>query len=103
MTTVVTQALNKVLSDLNMNRQRLSEANDGLKQQLEVNQTQLSHFDLIIATLTATMADEAKLEELLTTVAAQGIALPAVEAPPVSQPAAGGTDPTAPAPAASNS
>lgn len=103
MTTVVTQALNKVLDDLTLNRNRLSDANDGLKQQLEVGATQLAHFDLVIAAIKTVQADEDKLEQLLTTVSALGIVLPVVEAPPVSQPAAGSTDTSAATPAAEDS
>lgn len=103
MTTVVVQALTKVKADLTLNRNRLSEANEGLKQQLEVGKSQLDHFDLVIAAMDAVLTDEAKLEELLATVASQGISLPAVEAPPVSQPVAGGSDPVTTAPAAVDS
>lgn len=103
MTTVVTQALAKVRADLALNRNRLAEANDGLKQQLEVGVSQLDHFDLVLATVDTVLADEAKLETLLATLTAQGVTLPAVEAPPVSQPAAGAADTPVAAPAATDS
>lgn len=89
MTTVVTQALNKVLADLTLNRGRLAEANTGLQQQMDVNKTQLDHFDLVIASINTVVADEAKLEALTATMADLGVTLPAVEVAPVSQPAAG--------------
>lgn len=91
MTTVVTQALNKVLADLTLNRGRLAEANTGLQQQMDVNKTQLDHFDLVIASINTVVADEAKLEALTATMADLGVTLPAVEVAPVSQPAAGST------------
>lgn len=103
MTTIVKQALDKVQADLTLNRTRLSDANTQLQQQMDVNTTQLAHFDLVIASMALVLADEAKLEELLATVAAQGIVLPEVETPPVSQPVAGSTDTPVAAPAATDS
>lgn len=100
MTTVVTQALAKVLSDLTLNRGRLAEANTGLLQQLDVNKSQLDHFDLVIASINTVMADEAKLESLATQMADVGIVLPSVEVAPVSQPAAGSAGTPVAAPAA---
>lgn len=99
MTTVVTQALNKVLADLTLNRGRLAEANTGLQQQMDVNKTQLDHFDLVIASINTVVADEAKLEALTATMADLGVTLPAVEVAPVSQPAAGGAGTPVAAPA----
>lgn len=100
MTTVVTQALNKVLADLTLNRGRLAEANTGLQQQMDVNKTQLDHFDLVIASINTVVADEAKLEALTATMADLGVTLPAVEVAPVSQPAAGSTGTPVATPAA---
>jgi hypothetical protein len=59
--------LEKVLSDLVGNRARLAEQIGVNKQQLEINELQLDHFDTLIATTRVALGDAAliaKIDEL---------------------------------------
>lgn len=59
--------LNKILGDLKGNRARLAEQIAATKLQLEVNETQITHFDSIIAATRHALSDPsvvAKIDEL---------------------------------------
>lgn len=59
--------LNKILGDLKGNRSRLVEQIAATKLQLEVNETQVTHFDSLIATARHVLSDPsavAKIDEL---------------------------------------
>lgn len=62
--------LTKVLNDLLGNRKNLVGQIDAQTQQLEVNQSQLEHFDVVIASIKKDLADESgkavtEIEDLL--------------------------------------
>lgn len=66
----VKESLTKVLNDLIGNRANLAGQVEIQKQQIGVNESQLGHFDVIIASVRHQLADatgdlEAKVEELL--------------------------------------
>lgn len=54
----VKEKLTKVLNDLLGNRKNLVGQIDAQKQQLEVNQSQLEHFDVVIASIKVQLSDE---------------------------------------------
>lgn len=90
--------LEKILGDLTSNRARLVEQMNVTKQQLEVNESQLEHFDTLIAT-TRTVLGDASVITRIDEVKAQ----PQPEEP--AQPplgAAGAGAETAPAPASAD-
>lgn len=62
------ESLEKCLSDLVANRGRLDEQIKSQELQLDVNRSQLSHFDVLIASVRSTLGDAsaiAKVDELL--------------------------------------
>lgn len=62
------ESLEKCLSDLVANRGRLSEQISSQELQLDVNRSQLAHFDVLIASVRSTLGDAnaiAKVDELL--------------------------------------
>lgn len=65
--TSTVENLEKSLSDLVLNRNRLAEQIGVSRQQLEINEYQLENFDVVIASVRATLGDSnaiAKVDEL---------------------------------------
>lgn len=82
MTTLIKIALNKVFTDLVTNRSRLAEQQASLKQQMEVNVSQLAHFDVLLASLNIVLADEEHLESVADTIGDVALGLEVAPEPP---------------------
>lgn len=102
MTTVIKQQLTKVCNDLIGNRNNLASQIEASELQLSHNRDQLAHFDAVIASVKATLADDDILETALSTLGDPSLMLPIVveEAPPAPLAPAAGTEVAPAAPSA---